>query len=97
MSSSRGRDVAVGVADVLGLGEGDRALEDVQRGAGVATGERDEMLEGVVRERDATRRPEGAREPALRVGERAPDDRRRPRRRSAPRGARPASATGARR
>ena len=88
-------DAAVGVADVLGLGQRRRALEDVERRAGVAAGERDEVLEGVVGERDAAVGPERAGQPALLVGERPADDARRPPRRSAPRAARRASATGA--
>ena len=69
-------DAALGVADVLRLGERGRALEDVQRGAGVAAGERDEVLEAASIERDAAVRAEGAGESALLVGERPPDDRR---------------------
>ena len=46
-------DAAFGVADVLGLGQRGRALEDVERRPGVAAGERDQVLERVVGERDA--------------------------------------------
>ena len=81
MSSSRGLDPALGVADPLGLGQGDRAFEDVERRARVAPGQVDEVVEGLVGEVHPARRPELAREAALRVGERPPDDRRRPARR----------------
>ena len=67
-------DAPVGVADVLGFGERRRALEDVERRPGVAAGERDEVLEGVVGEADAAVRPERPRQPALLVGERPADD-----------------------
>ena len=70
-------DAAVRVADVLGLGERDGALEDVERRARVAAGEDDEVLEGVVGERDAAVGPERAGQPALLVG-RAPGGRRSP-------------------
>ena len=92
----RGATVARRVPDVLGLGQGDGALEDVQRGPGVAAGDRDEVLERVVREGDAAVRPERAGEPALLVVERPPDDGADVARRSAARGARPAAARGAR-
>ena len=67
-------DPAVGVADVLGLGQGDRALEDVERLPRVAAGEVDEVVERLVGERDAAGRPERAGQPALLVVERPPDD-----------------------
>ena len=88
-------DTALGVADVLRLGQGGRALEHVERRARVAAGERDEVLEGVVGEGDAAVRPERAGEPALLVDERAADDRRDLVVGQRSRGARRASATGA--
>ena len=69
-----GRDTSVGVADALGLGDRDRALEDVEGLAGVAGGESDEMLERLVGKRDASGGPEVAGQAALRVGKGAPDD-----------------------
>ena len=60
--------------DVLRLGERDRALEDVEGLPRVATGDLHEMLERVVGEGDAAVRPQRARQPAVRVLERAPDD-----------------------
>ena len=62
------------VADLLGLGQGDRALEDVERGPCVAAGEPDEVLERVVGEGDAAVRTERPGQPALLVIERPPDD-----------------------
>ena len=91
------RDAALLVADVLALGQRDGALEDVERGPGVAAGERDEVVEGVVGQGDAALGPERAGQAALGVGERPPDDGRRRPRRTAARAARPASATGGRR
>ena len=86
---------AVGVADVLALGKRGRALEDVEGRARVAAGERDEVLECVIGKRYAAVGPESARQAAFLVGERAADDASRLPRRSAPRAARRASATGA--
>ena len=51
-------DVAGRVADVLGFGDRDRALEDVERGAGIAARERHEMLEGIVGQGHAAVRTE---------------------------------------
>ena len=70
------RHVPVLVADVLALGQGGRALEDVERRAGVAAGERHEMVERVVGQRDAAGRAEAAGQSALGVREGPPDDRR---------------------
>ena len=67
-------DVAFGVADVLALGQRGRALEHVERRPGVAPGERDEVVEGRVRQRDAAVRAERAGQAPLRVGDRAPND-----------------------
>ena len=89
-------DAALGVADVLGLGQGRRALEDVERGPRVAAGERHEVIEGVVGQGDAAGRPSGPASPRSASAERATDDASRPPRRSAPRAARRASATAAR-
>jgi hypothetical protein len=50
----------------------DGALEDVEGLAGVAGGEPDEVLECVVGDRHAARRPEVAGQAALLVGERPP-------------------------
>ena len=55
-------DVALGVADVLRLGERGRALEDVEGGPRVAAGERHEVIEG--RRRDSATPPVGPSEPA---------------------------------
>ena len=76
MSSRRGVTWPVGVADALVLGQRGRALEDVERRSGVAAGERDQVLEGVVAERHAAIRPERAGQAALLVVERPADDRR---------------------
>ena len=70
---SRG-DVAGRVADALVGGEGGRTLEDVQGRSRVATGERHQMLEGVVAEGDPAVRTERAGQAAVRVDERAADD-----------------------
>ena len=59
---------------VLALGQRGRALEDVQRRPRVAAGEPDEVIEGVLVERDAALGPERAGEAALLVLERATDD-----------------------
>ena len=69
------RDVTIGVADSLGLGQRDRALQHVERRARVPTGQPDQVLERVVGERDTAFRPERARETAFLVGERPTHDR----------------------
>ena len=65
--------MALGVADVLALGQRGRALEDVERRAGVAAGQRDEVVEGLVDERDAAVGTERPGQSAVGVGDRAPD------------------------
>ena len=73
-----GRDAALLVADVLALGQRDGALEDVQRRPGVAAGERDQVVEGVVGEGDAAVGPERLRRgPVLGIS-RGPAGRRSP-------------------
>ncbi len=67
-------DAALRVADVLGFGERRRALEDIERRPGVAAGERDEVLEGVVAEADPAVGAERPGQPALLVAERPTDD-----------------------
>ena len=52
--------MAFGVADVFGLGERDRSFEHVERRSRVATGEPDEVIEGLLAERHASVRPERA-------------------------------------
>ena len=68
--------MAVGVADVLGLGERDRAFEHVERRSRVATREPDEVIEGLVGRAPRRRPAPGPGQTALLVLERAPDDRR---------------------
>jgi hypothetical protein len=70
-----GRDVSVGVANALRVGDRRGALEDIQGLAGIAGGKSDEMLERLTREGHAAARSEVAREAAFRVGERAPHHR----------------------
>ena len=62
--------MALLVADAFGLCECDGALEDVQGGAGVAARERDEVVEGIVGERDPALRSEAPGESSLLVGQR---------------------------
>ena len=69
-----GAHVALGIADVLALGQRGRALEHVERRPGVTAGERDQVVEGLVRERDATVRAERPGQAPIRVGDRAPHD-----------------------
>ena len=67
-------DAPLLVADVLALGERGRALEHVEGRARVATGEADQVIEGVLGERHATIGTESAGEAALFVFERPADD-----------------------
>ena len=69
-----GRHVPGLVADVLAVGQRRGTLEDVQRGARVTAGERHEVGEGLVGQGHAAGRTEAPGQPALRVGERPPDD-----------------------
>jgi hypothetical protein len=67
------RDMAGFIADAFALGKRHCTFEDVERGARVATGEADEMLERRVIDGDTAVRPERAGQPAVRVIERPAD------------------------
>ena len=69
-----GRDVTLVVPQVAVLGQGDRALEHVERGSRVASGHRDEVVERVGHERHAALRAVRTRQSTLRIGQRGPDD-----------------------
>ena len=67
-------DPAFGIADVLALGKRRRTLEDVEGRTRVPAREGDQVLECVIGKRYAAVGPESARQTALLVGERPPDD-----------------------
>ena len=69
-------DMAVCITYALPFGQSHRALEDVQRGSGVAAGERDEVVERIVGQGNPAIRSERAGQTTLGVGEGPPDDRR---------------------
>ena len=69
------RHAALGVADVLRLGDRESGLQNVQRLSRVAGGEPHQKLERTVGECHAAFRPKIAAETAFHVGERPPDER----------------------